>query len=203
MLPGGNLDAVPTTARHNDPPPPVPGGGSAIERLRGRFGHLIHELGKFGVVGGVAFVVDTVIFNVLLARGWEPIAAKTLSTVVAASVAFVGNRFWTWRHRERSNLAREYGLYFFFNAVGLGIGLACLGISHYGLGQLSPLFTTKLADNVSGILIGTALGTLFRFWAYRRFVFVASSPVDPLNSATGVSSPPSTPVDTARNPRLP
>ena len=77
--------------------------------------------------------------------------AKTMSTVIAATVAFLGNRFWTWRHRERSGLRREYLLYFFFNAVGLGIGLACLAISHYGLGSIWPdVFQTQLADNISG-----------------------------------------------------
>jgi putative flippase GtrA len=29
-----------------------------------------------------------------------------------------------------------------------------------------------LADNVSANVVGTILGTLFRFWAYRRWVFV-------------------------------
>ena len=31
-------------------------------------------------------------------------------------------------------------------------------------------FQTRLADNISTI-IGIGLGTLFRFWAYRKFVF--------------------------------
>ena len=30
---------------------------------------------------------------------------------------------------------------------------------------------SALANNISGTFVGTALGTLFRFWAYRRFVF--------------------------------
>jgi hypothetical protein len=75
-------------------------------------------------------------------------------------------------------MARQYTLFFVLNAIGLGIGLACLAISHYGLGQIWPALQTPLADNVSGQLIGTAVGTLFRFWSYRRFVFRATpSPV--------------------------
>lgn len=131
-------------------------------------------MGKFGTVGGLAFVVDIALFNIAV-RGLnlESLTAKTLSTVAAATVAFLGNRFWTWRHRARSGLAREYTLYFLFNAVGLGIGLACLAISHYGLGSLWPsVFRSLLADNIAGNVVGTLLGTLFRFWSYRRFVFV-------------------------------
>lgn len=148
-----------------------------MHAFRDRFGHLLRELGKFGTVGGISFIVDIVLFNVFrVGLDMEVLAAKTLSTIVAATVAFAGNRFWTWRHRERSGLAREYGLYFFFNAVGLGIGLACVAISHYGFGALWPqVFRTPLADNISANVVGVALGTLFRFWSYRRFVFVAAS----------------------------
>ncbi|WP_431922937.1 GtrA family protein [Micromonospora wenchangensis] len=151
-----------------------------VRSLLDRFGHLLRELSKFATVGGVAFLVDFALFNYLtLGRGVEPVTARVVSTVIAATVAFVGNRFWTWRHRVRSNPAREYALFFFFNAVGLGIAVACLAGSRYGLGSIWPgVFRTPLADNIASYVVGTALGTLFRFWSYRRFVFVeAGTPV--------------------------
>jgi hypothetical protein len=40
------------------------------------------------------------------------------------------------------------------------------------------VFTSLLADNVSANLVGAALGTLFRFWSYRRFVFVGPAAQD-------------------------
>jgi putative flippase GtrA len=142
--------------------------------LYARFGHLLHELSKFGTVGAVAFVVDVTIFNVLLSKfGVETLTAGAISTAVSATVAFVGNRFWTWRDRERSGLHREYTLYFLLNAGGLLITLSVLALSHYGLGAIWPVFTGRIADNVAKNLFGTALGTFFRFWSYRRFVFRA------------------------------
>jgi putative flippase GtrA len=148
---------------------------SGVSRLIARFRHLLHEVGKFGVVGIVAYVVDTVLFNVLLTTMWW-LPAKAVATAIAATVAFIGNRFWTWRDRERSGLTREYVLYFVFNAIGLAIGLACLWFSHDLLGRFWPdVFTSRLADNVSAQLVGTAFGTLFRFWAYRTFVFVPAT----------------------------
>ena len=142
-----------------------------VHQLYGRFRHIIHELGKFGIVGATAYVIDVVVFNVVLVMVDEPITAKTASMVVAATAAFLGNRFWTWRDRERSSLTREYLLYFGFNLVGLLISLACLWISHYWLGAIWPSFSTRLADNISGLIVGTALASIFRFWAYRRYVF--------------------------------
>lgn len=131
----------------------------------------MRELSKFGTVGGIAFAIDFAIFNVLLQADFESLLAKTISTVLATTVAFTGNRFWTWRHRLHANMARQYTLFFLLNGVGLGIGLTCLAISHYGLGAIWPEFQTPLADNISGQFVGTAVGTLFRFWSYRRFVF--------------------------------
>jgi putative flippase GtrA len=147
---------------------PAPTG---LRALVGRFEHILREVGKFGVVGGVSFVVDVTIFNLERYAGVEPLTAATISMVVAATVAFIGNRFWTWRDRERTSLRREYGLYFLFNLVGLGIALGCLAISTYGLGSHWPVFKGTLAENIAKNVIGMALGTAFRFWSYRQIVF--------------------------------
>jgi putative flippase GtrA len=162
-----------------------------LSRLYARFRELLHELGKFGVVGGFAYLVDTAIFALLLMLGTESLIAKTLATVVAATVAFVGNRFWTWRHRARSGIAREYGLYFTFNGIGLVISLAVLGASHYGLGAIWPeVFRTPLADLVAANVIGLAAGTAFRFWSYRRYVFPEHAPADGAAAAAAVAGRP-------------
>ncbi len=161
--------AVPARGR---PPAGYPRCVQLLNRLYARFRDLVHELGKFGVVGAVAYLVDSVLLLVLDARGWEPLWAKTVATVAAATVAFVGNRFWTWRHRARTGFAREYGLFFLFNVIGLGIALACLAVTYHGLGALWPsVFRTTLAVLISANVVGLAAGTVFRFWSYRRFVF--------------------------------
>jgi putative flippase GtrA len=175
------------TGGQPEAPPTRPG---LLGSLVDRFGHLVRELSKFATVGGIAFVIDFALFNYLTAvQGVEQVTAKTVSTVIAATVAFLGNRFWTWRHRQRSNPAREYALFFFFNGVGLGITVACLAISRYGLGSIWPaVFQTPLADNLASYVVGTGFGTLFRFWSYRRFVFVeAGTPVEatPAPTVTG------------------
>ncbi|AEV88593.1 polysaccharide synthesis protein GtrA [Actinoplanes sp. SE50] len=140
-----------------------------------RLRKLAREAGRFGTVGGIAFGVDLLLFNMLRNSGVEPLTAKTGSTIVATTLAFLGNRYWTWRDGAHPNLARQYTTFFVLNAVGLGISLACLAISHYGLGHYWPVFRGKAADNVAGLLIGTAIGTIFRFWSYRRFVFRAET----------------------------
>ena len=139
-----------------------------LPQLWRRFEHLVAELARFGMVGSVAAVVDIAGSNVLrFGVGLGPLTSKTLSVAVAATLAFLGNRFWTWRHRARQNLAKEYFLYFVLNAVGLLIALLVVGFTTYVLGLDGPW-----AYNISANVVGLGLGTLFRFWSYKRWVFL-------------------------------
>lgn len=146
----------------------------ALLRAYYRLGALVRELMKFGVVGSLAYVVDVGVFNLLLQTTDKPLTSKAISTVVATTVAYAGNRNWTFRRRSRSGVRREYALFFLLNGVGLAIALTCLAVSHYALG-----FTSALADNIAANVVGLALGTAFRFWSYRRFVFPALLPESP------------------------
>ncbi len=151
---------------------PVPRGrlatSWAVARIK--FDALIREAGKFGVIGLVAFVIDFGLFNILLFAGGpfldKPLTAKVVSVCAAATFAYFGNRFWSFRHRGRTSYTREYVLFFALNGIGMGIALACLWFSHYALGLTGPI-----ADNISANVIGLGLGTLFRFWSYRKWVF--------------------------------
>lgn len=137
-----------------------------------RFEDLLHQIAKFGVVGLVALVVDVGLFNLLRFAGGEgplydkPLTAKVISVIVATTVAYIGNRIWTFSDRGRTSYLREYVLFFVLNGIALGITLSCLWFSHYALGLTSPL-----ADNISANVIGLGMGTLFRFWSYRKWVF--------------------------------
>lgn len=140
-------------------------------KLGPRLQTLLHEVAKFGVVGVVALVVDVGLFNLLLYVEAsplydKPLSAKAVGVIVATTVAYIGNRFWTFRARGRLPVGRGYLLFFALNGVAMLIAMACLAISHYVLGLTGPL-----ADNISANVVGLVLGTLFRFWSYRRWVF--------------------------------
>ncbi len=141
---------------------------STLPALRSRLSRLVREVGKFGAIGAVAYVIDVGLFNVLR-FGVElgPLTSKTLSTIVAMTVAYVGNRYWTWRDRARQGVRREYLMFALVNGGGLAIQLVCLGFAAYVLG----LKDNQFAENVAGNGVGVVFGTLFRFWAYRTWVF--------------------------------
>jgi putative flippase GtrA len=144
-----------------------------LGRLEARLRGVFSELAKFGTVGALSFLIDIAVFNGLLLVMDKPLTAKVISAVVSASNAFALNRAWSFKHRERTNVRREYALFFVLNAVGLSISLLCLAVSHYVLG-----FESRLADNIAANGVGLVLGTTFRFWSYRRFVWAAPSAVE-------------------------
>ncbi len=126
------------------------------------------ELGRFAVTGLAAYAVDVAVFNLcLLGLGSGPVAAKVVSSVVAITVAFLGSRFYTWRHRARGHVGRESALFFAFSVRAALIQVGCLVVSNDLLGLRGPV-----ADNISGNVIGMGLATAFRFWSFRRYVFL-------------------------------
>jgi len=133
-----------------------------------RWRHLVHELAKFGIVGAVNTVLDFGLANLLyLALGWPSVAAKTASVAVAATSSYFMNRHWTFRHRARTGLRREYTLFFLLNGVGLLIADACILVVERGFDKTGALWF-NLAQ-----LAGLALGMVFRFTTYKRWVFVS------------------------------
>lgn len=145
--------------------------GPSRARPRGRLHRLVdsvwHEIAKFGLIGALSFVIDLGGMNLLshtILEG-KVTTARIVSGVLATLFAWVGNRNWTFSHRRSLPVHHEVTLFFAINGLALAISTLCLVISHYGLD-----FTSRLADNIATVL-GIGLGTLFRFWAYRRFVF--------------------------------
>ena len=148
--------------------------GQAQARVAGAARRLGAEVAKFGTVGAVAFVIDVGLFNILRAGvlADSPLTAKTISVIVATTFAFMANRHWTYGDRARTGYGRETALFFATNAAALLISWACLAFTHYLLG-----FDSQLADNISGNVVAVGLGTMFRFWVYRTWVFPTQDPV--------------------------
>lgn len=130
------------------------------------------EVQTFLAVGGTGYVVDVAAFNALrsapVIAALDPSVARVLAVAAAMVVTYIGNSLFTWRHDGAKDRRREVALFVLFNVIGLGISVVTLTISHDLLG-----LTSWLADNISANVIGLGLGTLFRFWSYRSFVFAA------------------------------
>ncbi|MFC4054047.1 GtrA family protein [Actinomadura syzygii] len=160
---------------------------SLVAKIHRQFAHLVRELAKFGSVGAIAFVITFGIGNGLhTGLGMGPLTSNGIATVVATTFAYLANRYWTFRHRDRTGLGREYVLFFALNGVGLVITELFIGFSHYVLGLSGAVYYN------AALVIGTGFATLFRFWSYKKWVFLPSSApqVDP---ASGLPEAPAAP----------
>jgi putative flippase GtrA len=144
---------------------------TTLTRLRNApAGRRIRELAAFGVVGGVCFLVDVAVFQFLYAHaGADAVLSKLLATTVSMTAAFAGHRFWSFSHRARPGLRREYLRFTGINGATLLLGLGIVAFVRYPLGQESAWVLQ--AANVLSIGVGTVL----RYLAYRQWVFPAMS----------------------------
>ncbi len=138
-----------------------------------RLRRLVVDVLRFGTVGGVGFVVDIGLFNLLRATVLSgehipgaPVLAKAIAVTCAIGANWAGNRWWAFRDRRQSNVGREALLFIAASLAGSSVALLCLAISHYALH-----FTSLTADNISANVVGLALGSALRFFAVRRWVF--------------------------------
>lgn len=138
------------------------------DRIRGLASLFWREVAKFGAVGGVAFVIDSAIFIWLFTGPMHSseVWAKAVATIVASIFSWIANRYWTFRHRKQANVAREAALFAVMNLVGLLIASGCVWFAKYilDLNDKPSLF-------IAGSVVGLVLGTIFRFFAYRFWVF--------------------------------
>jgi putative flippase GtrA len=164
-----------------------------VRLLPERWQKLAHEALKFGVVGGINTIVDFIVFNLFLPIG--PLKANVVSTVVATTTSYGMNRHWTYKDRLRSALRREYALFFMFNLAGFLIQSAVLGVVKYGLHFTED--NGRIALNI-GKAAGIGVAMVFRFWAYRTFVFkAATAPAEPAPAqpAPAQQAPAAVPAD--------
>ncbi|MGY1692185.1 GtrA family protein [Geodermatophilus sp. SYSU D01105] len=132
---------------------------------------LVRQVGAFGVVGAVCFVIDVVLFQVLYAHlGLGAVSSKAGSTVVSMAAAFVGHRYWSFADSERTGLRREGVLFTVVNGLTLLLGLGIIAFARYALG-LTDAWSLQAAN-----LTSIAVGTVVRFVSYRFWVFPTPTP---------------------------
>jgi putative flippase GtrA len=134
-----------------------------------RFRQLIYEFAKFAVIGVAGLFITNAVYDLFfLHLGAGPVTSTTIATIVAAVCTYLGNRYWSFRTRQRTGVVRELVIFAVLNGIGVLIQDAAVAVNYY----LLHLGDNKLAG-FAALNFGIALATLFRFWSYRRFVWVA------------------------------
>ncbi|HEX4830449.1 MAG TPA: GtrA family protein [Trebonia sp.] len=133
----------------------------------------MHEVAKFGIVGGLGAIVQFVVQNYLHFKlGVGALSAEFVGIIGGIILTFIGNRYWTYRDRRSHGreMVRESVLFIVMCLIGLGIQLGLQAVVTYGF---------DLRDGISynvATAFGIGIATLFRLFAYRTFVFRPATP---------------------------
>ena len=149
------------------------------ESVSARMRRLAGEAFKFLTVGGLGYIVDVGLSNVLayglgpvpaLLDG-SPIKAKIVSTIISMVVVWLGNKLWTYGDRTTDSNLRGILLFIAVIVAGMIISVIPLGVTWYLLDMHD-----QLTYNISTNIIGVGLAMIFRFYAYRTWVFKEAAP---------------------------
>ncbi len=143
--------------------------GTRLSRIGG-------EAAKFSAVNVVATIVAVALFNVLvhgltaisrpgILNGW-PVTAWFLANCVGMGISFYGSRRYAFKNRQPTGPGGGALNYVVVNLASFVIPMGCLWVTR----NIAD-WESALADNISANVVGAVLGMLFRFWAFRRFVF--------------------------------
>ncbi|MGH3412742.1 MAG: GtrA family protein [Marmoricola sp.] len=144
-----------------------------------RVRRLAQEGAKFTAVNAVATLLALLVFNVLThgIGGWFagsmhalPELSYLIANCLGMVVSYLGTRHYVFKHRKPMGPAAGAVNYAVVNLASFIIPMACLGVSRHILH-----LDDALSDNISGNVVGSLAGAVFRFWAFRRFVFRAES----------------------------
>jgi dolichol-phosphate mannosyltransferase len=133
--------------------------------LTQRYAHMIRgPFGKFLVVGGIGFIINTAILEGMVALGIHP----TIGSIVGAELAIVSNftlnNAWTFRSRKITGL-RMMKKFLQFNLTSVGaliIQASSVGIGTYvyGLSQYRIFY-----------ILGVAIGLTWNYTMYSRVIW--------------------------------
>lgn len=158
----------------------VPSSQGFAARLGTTWRLLIKELSAFGIVGAVCFVLQVGTFQLLYAHwGVGAVTSNVLANVLSMTVAYFAHRYWSFSHRARTSMAREYVLFAVINGFTVLLGIGLVALVRYPLHQDGALMLQ--AANVASIVLGTAV----RYLGYRQWVFPAQEQVEDEPAVTG------------------
>jgi putative flippase GtrA len=146
----------------------------AIGSFLGRRVRVLYQFTKYALVGGLNFLVDLGVLNLLIAltdtsQGVYASTLKAISFLVAMTWSFFWNKFWTFGTHSATRAGRQFVGFFVVSAIGLLINVAAFAAinNHAALGGDIPPRTWA---NVAAA--GAAVTSiLWNFLGYKFVVF--------------------------------
>jgi putative flippase GtrA len=126
---------------------------------------------RFLIVGAVSTLIEIGVFNLLVyAMGVDVVWAKIIASLVALVNAYIGNREWTFKHRDRRGRVNELVLFVLVNAACTGLGALLLWLGVQMVAAVLDRPAGPIAVNIVN-LTSIVIVVLVRFALYHGVVF--------------------------------
>jgi putative flippase GtrA len=121
---------------------------------------------RFGIVGGIGFLVDAGVLHAMLTLGLGPYSGRVVSFLAAATITFILNRSFTFRRDSPSDThpAGEWLAYLGLMVIG---GLVNYGTYAAAVALSDPVHRYP----VIGVALGSIAGMAINFWTSKTLVF--------------------------------
>jgi len=140
-------------------------------KIHPRLRRLVSVGSRFLIVGPVSTLIGIGVFNLLVyAMGVDVVWAKIIASLVALVNAYIGNREWTFKHRDRRGRVNELVLFVLVNAACTGLGALLLWLGVQMVSTVLDRPAGPIAVNVVN-LTSIVIVVLVRFALYHGVVF--------------------------------
>ena len=149
--------------------------GIVVARLAGKFWGTIYKFGKFGEVGGLNWLVDLGVFNLLIAvsgaaGGAVTVVYKAISFSVAVVNSYFWNRGWVFSDAQKQDQTKEAGKFLIASLLGLGFNAILYSVIKFGGQAFAPGISDIMWANIAAIC-GSLSAMVFNFILYKIWVF--------------------------------
>ena len=151
--------------------------GVYIGRVLSRWLALLYSFVKFGEAGGLNWLVDIGIVNLLIlitgfSTGLYFIAFKATSFVVASTNSYFWNKHWVFRGGKKQGQTQEVGKFAIATTTGLVLNVIVAGtVSFLGPNVLGSISNAGWANIAT--ICGSLFAMIFNFILYKIWVFKA------------------------------
>jgi len=151
--------------------------GIIVGRFLGKFVPFLYNFVKFGEAGGLNWLVDMGIVNLLIlftgfSAGLYFVIFKGVSFTLAATNSFFWNKLWVFRGSAKQKEGKEITKFVIATALGLVVNVTLA----YIVSLVGPTLIADVAEKVwanYATIFGSLSAMLFNFVLYKVWVFKA------------------------------